>query len=75
LSKQQRGLRTKGIGCICPKIRRGWLISRSWGLGLECSDEGKEASMALGVELFLLLELMLKGREISLKPLQRGNSR
>ena len=27
--------------------------------------------MALGVELFLLLELTLKGREISLKPLRR----
>ena len=50
------------------------MISRCGGLGLECGEEGKEVSMALGVELFLLLELTLKGREISLKPLRRGNS-
>jgi len=41
---------------------------------LECSEEGKEVGMALGIKLFFLLELMLKGREISLKPLRRGNS-
>ena len=42
---------------------------------LECGEEGKEVSMTLGVEFFLLLELTLKGSKISLKPLRRGNSR
>jgi len=51
------------------------LISRSWGLGLECGEESKEVCMALGVDLFFFLELTLKGSEISLKPLRRGNSR
>jgi len=46
-----------------------------WVLGLECDEEGKEVSMALGIELFFLLELTLKGSEISLKPLWRENSR
>jgi len=74
LSKQQGGLRTKGIGCRWQKTKRGRVISRCWGLGLECDEEGKEVSMALSVELFFLLELALKGSEISLKPLRRGNS-
>jgi len=51
------------------------LISRCWRLGLECGEEGKEVCMALGVELFFLLEITLKGSEISLKPLRRGTSR
>jgi len=51
------------------------VISRCWGLRLECGEEGKEVCMALGIELFFLLELTLKGDEISLKPLWRGNSR
>ena len=42
---------------------------------MECGEEGKEVCMALGVELFFPLKLMLKGSEISLKPLRRGNSR
>jgi len=29
--------------------KRGWLISRCWGLGLECGEEGKEVRMAFGV--------------------------
>ena len=42
---------------------------------MECGEEGKEVCMALSIELFFLLELTLKGSEISLKPLRRGNSR
>jgi len=42
---------------------------------LECGEEGKEVSMTLGIQLFLLLELTLKDSEISLKPLRRENSR
>jgi len=57
------------------QTRRGRVISRCWGLGLEGGEEGKEVWMALGIELFFFLELTLKGREISLKPLRKGNSR
>ena len=41
---------------------------------MEGGEKGKEVDMALGIQLFLLLELTLKGSEISLKPLRRGNS-
>ena len=56
------------------KNKQGMVDLKELGAWLECGEEGKEVSMALGVELFLLLELTLKGREISLKPLRRGNS-
>ena len=49
--------------------KSGWLISRCWGLGLECGEESKEVRMAFGVELFFLLESTLKGSELVLKPL------
>jgi len=55
--------------------KEGRLISGCWGLRLECGEEGKEVCMALGVELFFLLESTLKGSEVVLKPLRRGNSR
>ena len=34
---------------------------------MEGGEEGKKVSMALGIELFLLLELTLKCSEITLK--------
>jgi len=54
--------------------KRGWLISRCWGLGLECGKEGKEVRMAFGVELFFLPESTLKSSDLVLKPLRRRNS-
>ena len=54
--------------------KRGWLISGYWGLGLECGEESKDVRMALGVQLFFLLESTLKGRDLVLKPLRRRNS-
>ena len=42
------------------------------GFGLECSEEGKEVCMALGILLLLLLEGTLKRSEINLKALLIG---
>jgi len=54
--------------------KQGWLIPGCWGLGLECGEESKEVRMALGVQLFFLLESTLKGSDLVLKPLWRRNS-
>jgi len=57
------------------KNKEGMVDLKVPGLGLEYGEESKEVSMALSVDLFFLLELTLKGSEISLKHLLRGNSR
>ena len=41
---------------------------------MECGEESKEVYMALGVQLFFLLESTLKDSDLVLKPLRRGNS-
>ena len=45
------------------------MISRCWGLGLECGEEGEKVSMVLGILLLFLLESTLKRSDIVLKPL------
>ena len=69
--EQQREVRTERERVHMAENRTGQdrEISWCWGLWLEGGEEGKEVGMALGIQLFLLLELTLQCRKISPKSL------